>query len=989
MTTFPPQESTAHNQHRCYCLNPNCKQPENSGNATICSSCSANLLLQDRYRAIQQIGQGGFGRTFLATDESKSSKARCVIKQFFPQQQGTNNRKKAAELFRQEATRLELLGKHHQIPQLLEYFEQDDHQYLVQEFIDGQNLAQELAQKGAFNETEIRQLLQSLLPVLQFVHSHQMIHRDIKPENIIRRRKDNHLVLVDFGAAKYATETMLGRTGTVIGSAAYTAPEQTKGKAVFGSDLYSLGVTCIHLLTQIPPFDLSDTSEDTWVWRHFLPKPVSKQLGSILDRMLKTGTKHRYQSAAEVLQDLNLRRLPVVNKSKKKWLVAGAILLFGFVGVRYLVSPVAQQVSIPENRVAIKPPKSGGLLGTVNGQQQAFPLTHTEVMAKVSGNVSRVSVTQTFTNPFNNPLEAVYVFPLPDEAAVDDMEIKVGDRIIRGKIKKRAEAKQIYEQAKQQGQTAGLLEQERDNVFTQSLANIKPGEKIDVTIRYTESLKFEKGNYEFVFPMVVEPRYVPGNHVADAAKINPPTLSAGTRSGQDIGVTVEIEAGVPISNLRSPSHQILTAKDGRMMRVELSKQNAIPNKDLILRYQVAGNETQSTVLTDADERGGHFASYLIPAVQYQSNEIVPKDVVFLMDTSGSQSGEPIQQSKELMRRFINGLNPNDTFTIIDFASSTTQLSSTPLQNTPKNRQKALDYINRLDANGGSELLNGIQTVLNFPEAPEGRLRSVVMISDGLIGDDEQVIAEVKKRLKPGNRLYSFGVGSSINRFLIDRIAEEGRGTSEVVPPQEPAQKVVEKFFQDINNPVLTNIEVSWEGSGKAPEIYPLKAPDLYANQPLVLFGRKGDRARGTLKITGIAAGGKRYEKKLPIDFEGGGNDAIAQLWGRARIKDLMNEIYGNENPINVKAVTDTALDYRLLSKYTAFVAVTEQVRVDPKKTQKVQVPVETPEGMDAESTYSGSDPVPEPSQILGNILAVVLLGMYFTWKRSQKLESKQ
>ncbi|MBD1832307.1 protein kinase [Cyanobacteria bacterium FACHB-472] len=988
MTTFPPQKSTAQNQHRCYCLNSNCKQPENSGDAIICSSCGAKLLLQDRYRAIKPIGQGGFGRTFLANDESKSSKARCVIKQFFPQQQGTNNRKKAAELFREEATRLELLGKHQQIPQLLEYFEQDDHQYLVQEFIDGQNLAQELAQKGAFNETEIRQLLQSLLPVLQFVHSHQMIHRDIKPENIIRRRKDNHLVLVDFGAAKYATETMLGRTGTVIGSAAYTAPEQTKGKAVFGSDLYSLGVTCIHLLTQIPPFDLSDTSEDTWVWRHFLPKPVSKQLGSILDKMLKTGTKHRYQSAAEVLQDLNLRRLPVVNKSKKKWLVAGAILLFGFVGVRYLVSPVAQQVSIPENPAAIKPP-DGGLFGTVNGQQQAFPLTHTEVMAKVSGNVSRVSVKQTFTNPFNNPLEAVYVFPLPDEAAVDDMEIKVGDRIIRGKIKKRAEAKQIYEQAKQQGKTAGLLEQERDNVFTQSLANIKPGEKIDVTIRYTESLKFEKGNYEFVFPMVVGPRYVPGNQIADAAKINPPTLSAGTRSGQDIGVTVEIEAGVPISNLRSPSHQMLATKDGRIMRLELNKQNAIPNKDLILRYQVAGNETQSTVLTDADERGGHFASYLIPAVQYQSNEIVPKDVVFLMDTSGSQSGAPIQQSKELMRRFINGLNPNDTFTIIDFASSITQLSSTPLQNTPKNRQKALDYINRLDANGGSELLNGIQTVLNFPEAPQGRLRSVVMISDGLIGDDEQVIAEVKKRLKPGNRLYSFGVGSSINRFLIDRIAEEGRGTSEVVPPQEPAQKVVEKFFQDINNPVLTNIEVSWEGSGKAPEIYPLKAPDLYANQPLVLFGRKGDRARGTLKITGIAAGGKRYEKKLPIDFEGGGNDAIAQLWGRARIKDLMNEIYGNENPIKVKAVTDTALNYRLLSKYTAFVAVTEQVRVDPKKTQKVQVPVETPEGMDAESTYTGSDPVPEPSQILGNILAVVLLGMYFTWKRSQKLESKQ
>ncbi|MBD1839461.1 protein kinase [Coleofasciculus sp. FACHB-64] len=1065
MTTFPPQKSTAHDRRRCYCLNPNCKQPENPGNAAICESCGSQLLLSDRYRAIKPIGQGGMGRTFLAVDISQPSEPRCVIKQFFPQQQGTNNRQKAAELFRQEATRLEVVGKHHQIPELLAYFEQDDHQYLVQQFIDGENLAQELAQKGPFKEVEIRQLLQSLLPVLQFVHSQQMIHRDIKPENIIRNRRDGKLVLVDFGAAKYATETMLGKTGTVIGSAAYTAPEQVKGKAIFASDLYSLGVTCIHLLTQIPPFDLSDTSEDTWVWRHFLKTPVSKQFGSILDKMLQTGTKRRYQSADEVLQDLNGRSLPTTKRnSKKKWLIAGAFLLFGFAGVRYLASPVVEMVTQEIERQASL--TEGSLFAIVDGQEQVFPLKHTEVVAKVTGNVSRVEVTQTFENPFNNPLEAVYKFPLPDEAAVDDMEIKVGDRIIRGVIKKREEAKQIYEQAKQEGKTAALLDQERDNIFTQSLANIKPGEKIDVTIRYSESLKFEKGNYEFVFPMVVGPRYSSGNstnnqgntNLTDTSQINPPTLPAGSRSGQDIGVTVEIEAGVPVKEVRSPSHQIRTTQDGRIMRVELSKENAIPNKDLILRYQVSSAQTQSTVLSEADERGGHFATYLIPAVEYQSNEIVPKDVVFLMDTSGSQSGPPIEQSKELMRRFINGLNPGDTFNVVDFSDSATQLSPIPLPNTPQNREKALNYINRLDANGGTELFNGIQTVLNFPAAPEGRLRSIVLITDGLIDQDQQAIAEIKKRLKPGNRLYSFGVGPSVNRFLIDRLAEEGRGTSEVVPPRESAQKVVEKFSQQINNPVLTNIEVNWEGSGKAPQIYPIKPPDLFANQPLVLFGRKGDRAKGTLRITGIVAGGKRYEKKLPIEFDGGGNSAIAQLWGRARIKDLMNEIYAGENPNNVKAVTDTALAYRLLSQYTSFVAVTEEVRVDPKKTQQVQVPVETPEGMNAEATSrqngnvpllsqapppskalvaskptaskmpfsqpalvatkpvaskvpfsqpapsaansvplsspaqpstqsSAPDPVPEPSQILGNILAVLMLGMYFAWKRLKGLKS--
>lgn len=289
-----------------YCLNPDCQTATNNPAGTkFCQGCGSKVLLKDRYRAIKLIGQGGFGRTFLAVDEDKPSKPRCVIKQFFPQAQGTNNAQKAADLFDQEAVRLDELGKYPQIPELLAYFTQDQRQYLVQEFIDGQNLAQALEAEGAFRETQIRDLLNSLLPVLEFIHSHNVIHRDIKPENIIRR-SDGQLVLVDFGAAKFATGSALLKTGTSIGSPEYLAPEQARGKAVFASDLYSLGVTCIYLLTQVSPFDLFDIGEDAWVWRHYLvDNPVSEQLGRILDKLIENATNRRYQSAAEVLKALN------------------------------------------------------------------------------------------------------------------------------------------------------------------------------------------------------------------------------------------------------------------------------------------------------------------------------------------------------------------------------------------------------------------------------------------------------------------------------------------------------------------------------------------------------------------------------------------------------------------------------------------------------------------------------------------------------------
>ncbi|MEM1426333.1 MAG: VIT domain-containing protein, partial [Cyanobacteria bacterium P01_H01_bin.130] len=466
-----------------------------------------------------------------------------------------------------------------------------------------------------------------------------------------------------------------------------------------------------------------------------------------------------------------------------------------------------------------------------------FVLENTAVRARVSGNLARVEVTQTFKNPFDVPLDAVYTFPLPDESAVDDLEITLGDRTIKGLIKKREEAQEIFEQARQEGRTASLLEQERANIFTQSLTNIRPGETIKVTLRYTESLKFEGGDYEFVFPMVVGPRYILGQpiddkgntaEVPDGDRINPPVLKPETRSGHDIQVTLTVEdwEGVgPVREVRSPSHDLNIRSRWGTTVIELDDNDTIPNKDLIVRYRVAGKETQTTVFTQGDERGGHFGVYLVPAVEYKERAIVPRDIVFLMDTSGSQQGAPLAQSKALMRRLLQNLHPDDTFTVIDFANTTTRLSETPLQNNRANRQKALAYVDRLQANGGTNLRAGIDAVMAFPEVDRERLRTIVLLTDGYIGNDREIIGNVRDRLKPGNRLFSFGVGSSTNRFLLDRLAEVGRGVSQVVRQDEKLDDAVERFFKQLSNPVLTNVQMRWEGPGAAPEMYPGAAPD--------------------------------------------------------------------------------------------------------------------------------------------------------------------
>ena len=300
------------------CLNPDCLHV-NLENVELCEKCNTQLLLINRYRAVSLLGQGGFGRTFLAVDEFKPSKPRCVIKQFLPEVKGAKAIKKATELFEREAARLDELGQHNQIPELLAFFDQEERKYLIQEYVDGNDLLKELEIGGVFNHQQIKELLDDLLSVLKFIHDNNVIHRDIKPENIIRRKQDGKLVLVDFGAAKEAMAGDTSKVGTIIGSVAYIAPEQAAGKAKFASDLYSLGTTCLHLLTNVEPIDLFDTAEGEWNWRsHLQDNEIDYELSHVLDKLVEGATKRRFQSVEEVRQALNGEINPVISRQKSE-----------------------------------------------------------------------------------------------------------------------------------------------------------------------------------------------------------------------------------------------------------------------------------------------------------------------------------------------------------------------------------------------------------------------------------------------------------------------------------------------------------------------------------------------------------------------------------------------------------------------------------------------------------------------------------------------
>ncbi|MBI5547900.1 MAG: VWA domain-containing protein, partial [Deltaproteobacteria bacterium] len=486
-----------------------------------------------------------------------------------------------------------------------------------------------------------------------------------------------------------------------------------------------------------------------------------------------------------------------------------------------------------------------------DGPAGPFTLKHTDVDAQVSGFVARVQVTQEFANPFRERVEAIYVFPLPDNAAVDDLTLVVGDRVIKGLIKRREEARRDYEEAKSQGRRAALLDQERPNLFTQSVANILPGESVRVVIRYVAPLKYDDGTFEFNFPMVVGPRYVPGrglagqsqgtgtspdtDRVLDGSRITPPTLPAGERSGRDIAVRLRVDAGVPIEDLASVSHRLWVDRPtSRDAEIELVADDRVPNKDLIVRWRVAGRELRSALMATRGVGGGYFALMVQPEAAQVHPRVVAKEMVFVIDTSGSMGGYPLAAAKQLMRKALLSMNPDDTFMLIDFADTASSFHSTALPNTQRHVERAIAHLDALPAGGGTNQLSGIRAALDRP-GDQARLRTVLFMTDGFIGNEAEILAETQ-RLLGGARLFSLGVGSSVNHYLLSRLADVGRGFYQYVRPDEEQSEAVERFVRRIAKPLVTDVEIDWGGLAVS-EVLPRTVPDLFDHQPLIVIGK--------------------------------------------------------------------------------------------------------------------------------------------------------
>jgi Ca-activated chloride channel family protein len=611
-------------------------------------------------------------------------------------------------------------------------------------------------------------------------------------------------------------------------------------------------------------------------------------------------------------------------------------------------------------------PETQGSLQVVDatGKPKAVcPLKHTDVKAEISGFLSRVSVTQQFENPFTTPIEAVYTFPLPQNGAVDDMTMTIGDRTVRGKILRREEAQEVYEAAKTTGKRASLLSQERPNIFTQSVANILPGEQIRIKISYVETLKYEDGAYEFVFPMVVGPRYIPGTvtsepaggpsavvaQVPDASRITPPLAPAGMRAGHDISLDLTIDAGVSIDGIESKAQEIDIERQGaNTAHVRLRNVAEIPNKDFILRYDVAGKKIADAFLTHKGGNGGYFTFILQPPEKVTVADVTPKELVFVLDTSGSMHGFPIDKAKETMNLALDSLYPSDTFNLITFSGDEHVLFPAPVPATKANLAAARKFLETREGSGGTEMMKAIKAALD-PSDAQDHLRIVCFMTDGYVGNDMQIIDEIQKH--PNARIFAFGIGNSVNRFLLDNMARHGHGEVEYVGLNSDGSAAARRFHERVRNPLLTDISIDWNGLPVA-DVYPQRVPDLFGAKPVVLTGRYTAAGRGTIRLKGKMAG-RDFVREIPVDFSDSQpqHDVLSTLWARNRIEDLLSQDFagaqrGDMKPELKETITQLGLEYRLMTQFTSFVAVEEMVVTDHGQPRRIDVPVEVPEGVD-------------------------------------------
>jgi Ca-activated chloride channel family protein len=605
-----------------------------------------------------------------------------------------------------------------------------------------------------------------------------------------------------------------------------------------------------------------------------------------------------------------------------------------------------------------------------------LPLKDTQVEISVAGVIADVKVRQIYRNEGSRPINASYVFPASTRAAVYSMRMQIGDEIIVAKIKEREQAKQEFEKAKEEGKSASLLEQQRPNVFSMSLANIMPQEQVEIELRYTELLVPTDSVYEVVFPTVVGPRYAsPQNpNQKQDGFVETPYQHQGQKPASALHLSAKIFAGVPIYDLSCPSHQVFP-KWWNNGNVQLSLDDSDPfqgNRDFVLRYRLGGDQITSGLLLFQGEQENFFLYMAQPPKRVEAADIPPREYIFVVDVSGSMDGFPLNTSKRLLRDLIGKLRPTDLFNVVLFAGDANVLSPQSLQANQQNIGRAIGLLEQQRGGGGTELLAAMQQAMSLPRA-QGISRSVVLVTDGYISGEQGVFDHIRANLNQCN-VFAFGIGTSVNRYLIEGVAKAGMGEPFIVTDEAEAENVAAKFREYIQTPVLTDIHVRSLGFDTY-DVNPVVFPDLFAQRPIILFGKWRGPVAGTIELTGKTGQGDFVSS---YDVAGSqpdeGNRALRYLWARSRIAELSD--YGSSEEENVKEITALGLQYNLLTRYTSFIAVREVVTNPNGNAQDVNQALPMPLHVSDMAVGSGAEVGSEPELvwlIIGSLLLATIM----------------
>jgi Ca-activated chloride channel family protein len=614
-----------------------------------------------------------------------------------------------------------------------------------------------------------------------------------------------------------------------------------------------------------------------------------------------------------------------------------------------------------------------------------LPLKDTRVEISVSGVIADVKVRQIYRNEGARPINASYVFPASTRAAVYSMRMQLGNDIIVAKIKEREQAKQEFEKAKEEGKSASLLEQQRPNVFSMSLANIMPQEQVEIELRYTELLIPTENVYELVFPTVVGPRYQSpqDKNKQEDAFIQSPYLHQGQQPPSELHISARIAAGVPIYDLTCPSHQIFPQWQNGVAQLTLDDSKPFEgNRDFVLRYRLAGDQITSGLLLYPGADENFFLYMAQPPQRVAADAVPPREYIFVVDVSGSMEGFPLNTSKRLLRNLIGKLRPTDLFNVVLFAGDSAALAPQSLPATQQNVARAIALIEQQRGSGGTELLAAVQQAMSLPRQ-EGISRSLLLVTDGFVGGEQGVFDHIKANLNKCN-VFAFGIGTSVNRYLIEGVAHAGMAEPFIVTEESEADGVADKFREYVESPVLTDIKVRANGFDIY-DVNPVNFPDLLAQRPIVMFGKWRGPATGVIELTGKSGQGV-YTTQLDVAASqpDEANSALRYLWARSRIAELSDYGAYDVSDDNAKVITALGLKYNLLTRYTSFIAVREVVTNPTGSAQDVNQPSALPLRVSDLAVGDGTEVGSEPELIWLLVASLLIVTFMVVFRRRRR-----